>query len=287
MADATFGLSPEKIAAAHALGVDALIRIRDTGSPHVPSPDVEALRTILFVGHLAAPTSTPTSNCSTKELGIDGDLRASRLGCRHRRPRSHLPGRDRRRRHVGDRRRAPAPARPASTYVIFEKNADVGGTWLENTYPGLPGRRPEPLLQLLVRPARRLAVLLLAAAGAAPTTSARASTSSASATDIRFGTEVTSIVVDDDDGHAGRSSRRPRRHRGDASWPTRSISAVGQLNRPQLPDIDGRDSFAGPSFHSARWDHAVDLDRQAGRRDRHGCSAAQFIPTDRRAGRRT
>jgi 4-hydroxyacetophenone monooxygenase len=36
------------------------------------------------------------------------------------------------------------------------------------------------------------------------------------------------------------------------------ISAVGQLNRPHLPDIPG--TFAGPSFHTARWDHDVDLD---------------------------
>jgi len=56
------------------------------------------------------------------------------------------------------------------------------------------------------------------------------------------------------------------------------ISAVGQLNRPLLPDIKGRDSFAGPSFHSARWDHSIDL------RDKRvavigtGASAVQFIP---------
>jgi 4-hydroxyacetophenone monooxygenase len=37
------------------------------------------------------------------------------------------------------------------------------------------------------------------------------------------------------------------------------ITAVGQLNRPQLPDLDGADSFAGPAFHSAAWDHSVDL----------------------------
>ncbi|EUA07323.1 flavin-binding monooxygenase-like family protein [Mycobacterium xenopi 4042] len=37
------------------------------------------------------------------------------------------------------------------------------------------------------------------------------------------------------------------------------ITAVGQLNRPYIPDFDGADSFAGPSFHSAAWDHSVDL----------------------------
>ncbi len=37
------------------------------------------------------------------------------------------------------------------------------------------------------------------------------------------------------------------------------ITAVGQLNRPHIPDIDGADTFEGPSFHSAAWDHSVDL----------------------------
>jgi 4-hydroxyacetophenone monooxygenase len=56
------------------------------------------------------------------------------------------------------------------------------------------------------------------------------------------------------------------------------VSAVGQLNRPLFPEIPGRDAFGGASFHSARWDHSVDL------RDKRvavigtGASAAQFIP---------
>src|SRR4029453_14756449 len=56
------------------------------------------------------------------------------------------------------------------------------------------------------------------------------------------------------------------------------VSAVGQLNRPHLPAIVGSESFTGPSFHSARWDHGVDL---AGKRVAvigTGASAAQFIP---------
>jgi 4-hydroxyacetophenone monooxygenase len=37
------------------------------------------------------------------------------------------------------------------------------------------------------------------------------------------------------------------------------ISAVGQLNRPHMPEIEGIDTFGGPLFHSARWDHSVDI----------------------------
>ncbi len=62
------------------------------------------------------------------------------------------------------------------------------------------------------------------------------------------------------------------------SRPTPLISAVGQLNRPSLPDIPGLETFTGPAFHSARWDHSIDL---AGKRVAvigTGASAVQFIP---------
>ena len=35
------------------------------------------------------------------------------------------------------------------------------------------------------------------------------------------------------------------------------IAATGFLNQPVYPKIEGRDTFAGPAFHSARWDHSV------------------------------
>ena len=59
---------------------------------------------------------------------------------------------------------------------------------------------------------------------------------------------------------------------------TAVVCAVGQLGRPALPDIPGRDGFAGPSWHSARWNHDVEL---AGRRVAvvgTGASAIQFVP---------
>ena len=56
------------------------------------------------------------------------------------------------------------------------------------------------------------------------------------------------------------------------------VIATGQLNRPSVPSIPGRESFAGHEFHSARWDHGYDL---AGRRVAvigTGASAVQFVP---------
>ena len=166
-------------------------------------------------------------------------------------------------------------------FVILEKNDDVGGTWFENTYPGLPGRQPEPQLQLLVRPAPRLAAPLLDPGRAArllprsaPTRSACASTSGSAPRCI-----VGRVVRRRPATGRSRTARR-RRHarrridgrRGD------------QRGRPAQPaaasrDIPGRRlASPGPSFHSARWDHDVDL---AGKRVAvigTGASAVQFIP---------
>ena len=160
-------------------------------------------------------------------------------------------------------------------FVVFEKNADVGGTWLENDYPGCRvdiqnhmysysfAQRtdwpryfsPRAVLKDYFRDcAERFGLL----------------------DRIQLDTEVTSCVWDETgqmwtvsiDGPDG-----PAEIRADVV-----VSAVGQLNRPKLPDIAGFADFGGPAFHTARWDHGVDL---AGKRVAiigTGASACQVIP---------
>ena len=56
------------------------------------------------------------------------------------------------------------------------------------------------------------------------------------------------------------------------------VTALGQWNRPKEPEIGGKDSFQGPIFHSAEWQHDINF---AGKRVAvigNGPSAAQFIP---------
>nr|POE59239.1 baeyer-villiger monooxygenase [Quercus suber] len=54
------------------------------------------------------------------------------------------------------------------------------------------------------------------------------------------------------------------------------VSAVGQLNQPKWPEIEGLDSFEGKKMHSARWDWSYDL------KDKNiailGCTAVQILP---------
>jgi cation diffusion facilitator CzcD-associated flavoprotein CzcO len=90
---------------------------------------------------------------------------------------------------------------------------------------------------------------------------------------LRLGAEVTAATFDEGDGCwtlsvADGSSIRARV----------VVSAVGQLSRPSYPAIAGRERFAGRSWHSARWDHAVDLTGLTVGSIGTGASALQFVP---------
>lgn len=155
--------------------------------------------------------------------------------------------------------------------VILEKAGELGGTWRDNTYPGaacdIPShlysfsfepktdwtRRfpPQPeILDYLRHCARKYGVL----------------------EKIRFGTEVTEARFDEDAALWRISTT------GGELEARVLVSASGQLNRPALPDIAGRDTFAGPSFHSARWDHGVDLRGRRVALVGTGASAIQIVP---------
>jgi cation diffusion facilitator CzcD-associated flavoprotein CzcO len=56
------------------------------------------------------------------------------------------------------------------------------------------------------------------------------------------------------------------------------ITACGQLSTPKVPPMPGLDRFAGPAFHTARWQHDVDLSGQRVAVVGTGCSAIQVVP---------
>jgi cation diffusion facilitator CzcD-associated flavoprotein CzcO len=56
------------------------------------------------------------------------------------------------------------------------------------------------------------------------------------------------------------------------------VPACGQLSRPARPPIAGLDRFSGPVFHSAEWDHDVDLTGKRVAVIGTGASAIQFVP---------
>jgi len=56
------------------------------------------------------------------------------------------------------------------------------------------------------------------------------------------------------------------------------ITATGQLNQPAYPNIKGIHDFEGSMFHSARWEHDVDLSNKNVAVIGTGASAIQFVP---------
>ncbi len=56
------------------------------------------------------------------------------------------------------------------------------------------------------------------------------------------------------------------------------VIATGQLHQPAFPRIEGRDTFAGHTFHSAAWDHDYDLRGKRVAVVGTGASAVQFVP---------
>jgi 4-hydroxyacetophenone monooxygenase len=158
--------------------------------------------------------------------------------------------------------------------VVLEKNPDVGGTWFDNTYPGCRVDVPNHLYSYSFDPAlwpqhySSQEVLREYFSDFADRNELRDV--------IRFDHEVTAMRWDEGSA-TWHLDVRTTDGTTDAVTANAVVSAVGQLNRPRMPDIAGMDTFAGPAFHSARWDHDVDL---AGKRvDRpRGCPPRR-VPT--------
>ncbi|MFC4373538.1 flavin-containing monooxygenase [Nocardia halotolerans] len=156
--------------------------------------------------------------------------------------------------------------------VVFEKADEVGGVWRENTYPGAACDVPSPFYSYSFEPnprwphrfSRQPAILDYIKHVAAKYDVRR---------HIRFGTEVRGAEFDEAEGKWTVTLGS-----GDTVVVDVLVSAVGQLSRPALPAIAGRDTFAGTSFHSAQWDHEVDLTGKRVAVIGTGASAIQFVP---------
>jgi 4-hydroxyacetophenone monooxygenase len=166
--------------------------------------------------------------------------------------------------------------RAGIAFTIVDKNDAVGGTWLENTYPGCAVDTPSHLYSLSFAPrpdwpryfARRdelhdYLVELADSHGLRPF--------------MRLGREVESVVWQEGRHHWEVTARTADGTR-EALTAHLVISATGYLNRPAYPDIEGLADFAGPCMHTARWRGDVEL---AGRRVAvlgTGASAMQLVP---------
>ena len=156
-------------------------------------------------------------------------------------------------------------------FVLFEASDGIGGTWRSNTYPGAACDVPSHLYSYS---------FALKRTGRRPTAQQP---------------EILRYFEDCADRFGIRPHLRPNTRIASARWTGLRrwrltdaegkayesdvlVSAVGTFATPSTPDIAGLDSFGGPSFHSARWEHEHEL---AGKRVAvigTGASAAQIIP---------
>ncbi len=161
-------------------------------------------------------------------------------------------------------------------YVVVDKNADVGGTWMVNTYPGCRVDNPNHLYSYSFEPNHdwpyhfsTQPLLWEYFRGVADKYGLRPN--------IRFRTEVIESVFDE--GHAIWKTRvRGADGKEETIVSNAVITAVGQLSRPRKPEIKGIETFKGQSFHSAEWDHSIDLTGKRVAVIGTGASAFQFVP---------
>jgi 4-hydroxyacetophenone monooxygenase len=162
-------------------------------------------------------------------------------------------------------------------YTIIEKNAGAGGTWFENRYPGCRVDVGNHFYSYSFAPDDGWTEFF----ARQPELQAyfeRCMVDYGVAEHVRFDTEVVEAVWDDASAR-WRVSVRDGSGAVDTIDARAVISAVGQLNRPKLPDIPGLETFEGVAMHSAQWVDGTDL---AGKRVAvigTGASAFQIVPT--------
>lgn len=157
-------------------------------------------------------------------------------------------------------------------FLILEKAGEIGGTWRDNTYPGCACDIPSHMYSFSFEPKSdwkhmwsfqpEIQDYLL---GVAAKYGLRRH--------IHFDSHVDRAHWDDEElrWHVFTTG-------GQEYIAQFLVSGAGGLHIPLIPDIEGRESFAGAAFHSAQWDHSVDIRGKRVAVIGTGASAIQIVP---------
>ncbi|MBV8069125.1 MAG: NAD(P)/FAD-dependent oxidoreductase [Acidobacteriaceae bacterium] len=158
------------------------------------------------------------------------------------------------------------------SFLIIEKASDVGGTWWENRYPGCACDIPSHLYSFSFDRNPDWTEMF----ASQPEIQAylkRCADKSGILPKIRFHTKMREAVWNEE------------RQRWIVSTSTERtiearvlVSGMGALHVPRYPEIPGIERFAGPKFHSAKWDRGVQLIGKHIAVLGTGASAVQFVP---------
>ncbi|MDO6414582.1 NAD(P)-binding protein [Sphingomonas sp. BIUV-7] len=272
--DMNGGIAPETAAALREHAARAIRAWRDAGCPPAYQPTADELARMFDT--LAGATLDPRYRpLLTEELGFTGDER-----------------RDDWDRSVGDAEKAATPvlvigaglsgllmgyrlSQAGLPFTIIEKNDGPGGTWFENRYPGARVDVPSHCYSYsftrdfawpeLFSPWPILRAYF-----------AQASERFGLTPHIRYRAAVTRAVYDEASGEWDvtlRTDTSEERLRVRAI-----VSAVGQLNRPLIPEIANADAFRGQHFHTSRWPEGLDVERKKILVVGTAATALQLIP---------
>jgi cation diffusion facilitator CzcD-associated flavoprotein CzcO len=157
-------------------------------------------------------------------------------------------------------------------FVMLEKADDIGGTWRDNTYPGCACDIPSHLYSFSFEPKRDWKnpfsyqpEIWDYLKGVTEKHGLHRY--------IEFNSTVDRGHWDDDEHRWHVFTTDGREFVGQFL-----ISGAGALHIPSKPDIEGRDEFTGPAFHSAQWNHGVDLTGKRVAIIGTGASAIQIVP---------
>jgi cation diffusion facilitator CzcD-associated flavoprotein CzcO len=159
------------------------------------------------------------------------------------------------------------------SFTIFERAAEIGGTWRDNTYPGAACDVPSHAYSLSFEqnpgwthrysPSQEIQNYLL---GITDKWKLREH--------LRLGTEIVEARFDE-----ARGVWILGTDKGDTFTARVVVSGVGGLVDPALPDIKGLPSFRGELFHTARWKHDYELTGKRVGVIGTGASAVQVVPS--------
>lgn len=158
------------------------------------------------------------------------------------------------------------------SFVIFEKAADVGGTWRDNIYPGCACDVPSNLYSISFEPNPNWQRMYSSQPEILAYLSGVVQKHDLESR-ICYNSEIVNYEFLEEHGLWKLTDRQ-----GATTTVQMVIVAIGPFNRPQMPDIKGIESFAGKTLHSARWDTNYDLKGKRVAVVGTGASAVQIVP---------
>jgi len=159
-----------------------------------------------------------------------------------------------------------------NSFLILEKSADVGGTWWDNRYPGCACDIPSHLYSFSFEPSNEW-TRMYPGREEIHDYLKHCVERYKLAPHIRVKTRFHEAVWDETRGVWHASTQDGTRIQARVL-----VSGMGALHVPRYPDLKGLECFKGPAFHSATWDHSVELEGKNVAVVGTGASAIQFVP---------